>query len=124
MTAYRGRRGRAPLILKHGCSWRWLVNTTLRSLLTSGEIPGTHWIVGWVGLQIQSGHFGEEENLIPLPRFESQTVSEKKSYVDNVLFSKLSLKFYISCPSVLKIIYVNDISYSKTLWTVYQESSK
>jgi hypothetical protein len=22
MTAYRGRRGRAPLILKHGCSWR------------------------------------------------------------------------------------------------------
>jgi hypothetical protein len=42
--------------------------------LPPGEIPGIRWIVGWLGPQIQSGHFGEEKILIPLPRFEPQTV--------------------------------------------------
>jgi hypothetical protein len=75
--ASRGSRGTAPLILSLSTRWRdgddWSTSRTGRC--TSGENPGSHWIVGWLGgLQNHSGRFTGENNFLHLTRLETRIV--------------------------------------------------
>jgi hypothetical protein len=78
MKAYG--RGRAPLVLNLGSSWRTVVNFTPWPLYPMKE----RWyplnrMLG--GSQIRSGRFGDEKNLLPVPGFEQQTVHPRRDYV-------------------------------------------
>lgn len=72
MKAYRGRRGRAPLIPNFSISRKRVVNFTLRSIYTRGNNPNTHVLGDWKGPG--SGRNVLEKRKIFLPRlgFELQ----------------------------------------------------
>ena len=70
MKAYRGSGSVPPLILCLGI--RCAFNFTPPAGLPSGNRSDTHRIRGWVGGPWrQSGHFGEEKNLLRLPGCET-----------------------------------------------------
>jgi len=63
MKAYKRCGGTAPLILNYGTRWR-----------CEERSPQNHFN-GMLGRpQSQSGWYGEEKNIWPLPQFEPQTV--------------------------------------------------
>ena len=68
----RGSRGMAPLILKLGTRWKWVVNFTPRPHYSRGirRCP-SNWKLG--GRQYRSGGFGEE-NSLPLTRFKPRNL--------------------------------------------------
>jgi hypothetical protein len=47
--AYRERGGKAPLILKFGTRWRWVVSLMLRLLYPWRQSPSVCWIRSWKG---------------------------------------------------------------------------
>lgn len=59
-----GSRGIAPLFLKLGTRWRWVVNFNVPSSFTPGKQPQCPLNMRLVGLHSRSCH-GGEENLLP-----------------------------------------------------------
>jgi hypothetical protein len=49
MTAYRGNRGKAPLILNFSTRCRWVVNFNAMGSLPVEKNPSSHSIKDWVG---------------------------------------------------------------------------
>jgi hypothetical protein len=62
VTARRGSKGVAPLVLNLGIRWRRVINLTSHPLYhhhrppPRGKNPGANWIGGWTDSQSRSGH--------------------------------------------------------------------
>ena len=74
MKSYKGNKGKAPLILKHGTTWSCWFKVMLRPLyawyLLNRRLGGWH---------SQSGRFGDDRNVLPPSRWHtlSRNVSNK-----------------------------------------------
>jgi hypothetical protein len=74
MKAYMRSTGIFPIILYPGASWRRVVSFTFRPLYPTNNLR-IHRIGGSVDPRTGLGSLGEENNLLPLPQFESNVAT-------------------------------------------------